>query len=63
MTGDSPATAMHAPLQRPGADAGTAAGSNDGPVAVIGAGIIGAVTALHLRRLGRDVVLIDRAEP
>jgi D-amino-acid dehydrogenase len=35
----------------------------DGPIAVVGAGIIGALTALHLRRLGLDVVLIDRAEP
>ena len=34
-----------------------------GPVAVVGAGIIGAMTALHLRRIGMDVVLIDRADP
>ncbi len=45
-------TSIHAP--------GVAAG---GTIAVIGAGIIGAVTALGLRRLGLDVVLIDRAEP
>ncbi len=40
-----------------------AADGSHGPIAVIGAGIIGAVAALHLRRHGRDVVLVDRAEP
>lgn len=34
-----------------------------GPIAVVGAGIIGAIAALHLRRLGREVVLVDRGEP
>jgi glycine/D-amino acid oxidase-like deaminating enzyme len=42
---------------------GAPTGHGAGPVAVVGAGIIGAMTALHLRRLGLDVVLIDRAEP
>ena len=45
-----------ASIQAPGCAAG-------GTIAVVGAGIIGAVTALSLRRLGLDVVLIDRAEP
>ena len=43
--------------------ASTSATVAEGPIAVVGAGIIGATTALHLRRLGLDVVLIDRAEP
>lgn len=33
------------------------------PVVVIGAGIVGVATALWLRRLGRDVVLVDRQAP
>ena len=32
-------------------------------VVVVGAGIIGAMTALHLQRLGRQVLLVDRDEP
>lgn len=32
-----------------------------GPVAVLGAGIMGSSAALHLARLGRDVVLFDEA--
>ncbi|MCP5370952.1 MAG: FAD-binding oxidoreductase [Hyphomicrobiales bacterium] len=39
------------------ADGGT------GPIAVIGAGIVGVACALHLQRAGRDVVLIDKGEP
>ena len=33
-----------------------------GPVAVIGAGVIGASVAWHLARRGREVVLLDRSE-
>lgn len=33
------------------------------PVAVIGAGIVGVATAIHLQREGHDVLLIDRAGP
>ncbi len=33
------------------------------PVAIIGAGIVGVATAIWLQRLGRDVILIDRAGP
>ena len=33
------------------------------PIIVIGAGIIGVSTALHLQRDGADVTLIDRADP
>jgi D-amino-acid dehydrogenase len=33
------------------------------PVAVVGAGIVGVATALHLQRLGLDAVLIDREGP
>ncbi len=36
---------------------------HDAVVAVVGAGIIGAMTALHLQQLGKSVVLIDRAAP
>ncbi|MQX35946.1 NAD(P)/FAD-dependent oxidoreductase [Roseospira navarrensis] len=32
-------------------------------IAVVGAGIVGVAAALHLRRLGHDVVLIDREGP
>jgi D-amino-acid dehydrogenase len=32
-------------------------------VAVIGAGIVGVSTALHLQRLGKKVLLVDRREP
>ena len=32
-------------------------------VCVVGAGIVGVATALNLRRLGRDVTLVDREEP
>ncbi len=35
----------------------------DHPVAIIGAGIAGVSTALWMQRLGRQVVLIDRAAP
>jgi D-amino-acid dehydrogenase len=34
-----------------------------GPIAIIGAGIVGVSTAIHLQRAGCDVVLIDRGEP
>lgn len=34
-----------------------------GTVAIIGAGVVGACTAIHLQREGCDVVLIDRAGP
>lgn len=33
------------------------------PVIVIGAGIVGLSTAIWLRRLGRDVILIDKGKP
>ncbi|MEM8702286.1 MAG: FAD-binding oxidoreductase, partial [Pseudomonadota bacterium] len=32
-------------------------------VVVLGAGIVGVCTAIHLRRLGLDVALVDRAHP
>ncbi len=32
-------------------------------IAVVGAGIVGVSTALHLQRLGADVVLVDRQDP
>ena len=39
------------------------ANGGSGPVAVIGAGIVGVATALWLQRDGRDVILIDRTGP
>jgi len=44
-------------------DSGVGAAAGPGPVVVIGAGIIGALTALHLRRIGLTVILIYRADP
>ena len=41
----------------------TAATGRAGPVAVIGAGIVGVSTAIWLQRGGADVVLIDRIGP
>lgn len=37
--------------------------SDEHPVAIIGAGIVGVSTAIHLQRAGRSVVLIDRLAP
>ena len=34
-----------------------------GPVVVIGAGIVGVSAAIWLRRMGREVVLLDRGDP
>ena len=43
---------------------GTGANSaTEKPVAVIGAGIVGVASVLHLQRAGRKVMLIDREEP
>ena len=55
-------TALSQTEQADGAPA-TAGAAGSGRVAVVGAGIIGAMTALHLRRIGMEVVLIDRADP
>ena len=35
----------------------------DCDILVLGAGIVGVSTALHLQARGRDVCLVDRAEP
>ncbi|SDZ79587.1 D-amino-acid dehydrogenase [Rubrimonas cliftonensis] len=45
------------------AGCGGGRGGEGGTVAVIGAGVVGVATALHLLRAGRAVTLIDRAEP
>ncbi len=45
------------------ADGGGELRGGGGMVAVIGAGIVGVATALHLLRAGRAVTLIDRGEP
>ncbi len=37
--------------------------SPERPVAVVGGGIVGLCTAFHLRRAGREVVVIERGEP
>src|SRR5471032_1118869 len=37
--------------------------SEQGSIAVIGAGIIGSAIAMNLAREGKQVLLIDRAEP
>ncbi len=41
----------------------TASGSQNKKIAIIGAGIVGVSCAIHLARLGKNVMLIDKAGP